>query len=196
MQRRGTRSVVTTAYKLYDSMLRWLPALGLIWLVSGCAGKPPKGLEPLAGEALGPATVRNQESGWLGGEVRWGGDILTVRNRPGDTEIEVFHRPLGANAEPEPEGGDGVRFLARIEGFLDPAAYQPGKRLTVRGTLAPVVSRNVGEYPYRYPVVDVGVFHLWPAYEPVSAPHWHHPYYDPWWPYGPWGPWRRHPYWW
>lgn len=143
-------------------------------------------------ETVGPASVVAEEMDMLGRSVRWGGEIISVRNNPDNTEIELFHRPLKGNAEPRPEGGDGVRFIARVDGFLDPAVYEPGKRLAVRGTLVAGLTRNVGEFPYRYPVVATESHHLWPAYEPPPD-HWRNPYYDPWWPYGSW---RRHPYWW
>ena len=71
------------------------------------------------------------------------------------TLVELFGRPLFDNAEPRPSGGDNVRFLARFARFLDPAEYAPGKRLTVYGRLAEPLTGKVGEYAYRYPVVDV-----------------------------------------
>jgi len=126
--------------------------------------------------------------------VLWGGEILGVRNESRFTDVEVFGRPLYRDGEPRPDGGDGLRFIARVERFLDPAAYQPGKRLTVRGPLLAPVTRSVGDYPYRYPVVSAQLYHLWPIYEPPRDY-----YYDPWRPWGPWGPWGPYghwPYWW
>lgn len=124
--------------------------------------------------------------------MRWGGEILAVTNRTRDTEFEILGRPLYDNAEPKPEGGDAVRFIAVIGRFLDPADYRPGKRLTVVGRLRGNDQRKVGEYPYPYPVVEVEHYNLWPAYQaPVELPAWRYPYYDPWWP---WGPYRHWPY--
>lgn len=165
-------------------------------LLAACAGNPPLGLEDALPQAPSPRTVQAAQDGHVGEAVRWGGEILGVRNEAGVTEVELYHRPLFDNAEPKPEGGDGVRFIARVAGFLDPAEYKPGKRLTVRGRLDPVVTRPVGDYPYLYPVVAVVAHHLWPVYQPPPEPAWlYDPFYDPWWPWGPWGPWRYRPYW-
>lgn len=168
-------------------------------LLGACASKVPKPLQQDPPEAPTPREVQAQPERYLGREVRWGGEILGVRNQSTTTEIEVFARALFDDGEPRPDGGDGARFVARVDRFLDPAEYQPGKRLTVRGPLAPLITRPVGEYPYRYPVVNATLTHLWPAYEPPRQPAWwNDPYYDPWWPWGPWGPWgpyRHWPYW-
>jgi outer membrane lipoprotein len=117
-----------------------------------------------------------------------------VRNNKNDTEVEIYGRPLLDNAEPKPTGGEGVRFIADIDGFLDPAQYSPGKRLTVSGALTQTRKRPVGEFQYTYPVVDVQAYHLWPVYQAPTEPlGWRYPYYDPWWP---WGPYRHWPYYW
>lgn len=172
-------------------------AFAVLVLAAGCAVNPPRGLEAVP-EAPGAATVQGDPERYRGQVVRWGGEILDVHNRTGLTEVEVYSRPLYDNAEPRPEGGDGVRFIARIGRFLDPVEYQPGRRLTVRGKVQSAVTRAVGEYPYVYPVVDAETHHLWPKYEPPPDPLWYRdPFYDPWWPWGPWGyhPWYR-PYGW
>ncbi len=166
-------------------------------LLAGCAANPPLGLEPVAPGAPGPAEVRSDPSRHLGQQVRWGGEILGISNLSGSTEVEIFSRPLFNNAEPRPEGGEGVRFIARVPGFLDPAQYRVDKRMTVVGSLVEPVTRPVGEYPYLYPVVAVQAHHLWPVHQPPPEPVWlRDPFYDPWWPWGPWGPRGPWPYWW
>jgi outer membrane lipoprotein len=165
-------------------------------LLSGCALNPPTGLEDPLPQAPTKQAVQAAPERYLGERVRWGGEILGVENQAAATEVAVYGRPLFNNAEPRPEGGEGVRFIARFERFLDPAEYSAGKRLTVRGRLTSALTRKVGEYAYRYPVVEVEAHHLWPAYEPPPEPAWFRdPYYDPWWPWGPWGPWGPYGYW-
>ena len=172
-----------------------LAAIGVT--LTACAGNPPLGLEPVAAEVPAPIQVQTAPKRYSGQEVRWGGEILALNNLARDTEVEIYSRPLFDNAEPRPEGGDGVRFLAVVRGFLDPAQYSPGKRMTVRGRLVDSVRRPVGEFPYLYPVVEVGQHHLWPVYVSPPEPAWFRdPYYDPWWPWGPWGPHRPWPYRW
>jgi outer membrane lipoprotein len=179
--------------------LRLKAVLLLIPLLAACAGNPPRGLGGELPPPLSQRAVQADPDRHLGAEVRWGGEILGVRNGERFTDVELYGRPLFDNAEPRPEGGEGVRFIARVPGFLDPAEHAPGKRLTVRGRLAAALERKVGEYPYRYPLVEVSVHHLWPAYKEPPEPAWFRdPYYDPWWPWHPWGAWpyRRWPYGW
>lgn len=164
-------------------------------LLGACAGTPPLGLE--APEPDGPSQREAQQdpARVRGQRVRWGGEILSVTNNAQDTEIEIYGRPLSSDAEPMPNGGEGVRFIAVIKQFLDPAQYGAGKRLTVSGTLAGKLQRPVGEYLYAYPVVEAQSHYLWPVYQPPVAPaSWRYPYYDPWWPWGPYRYWPH--YWW
>ena len=174
---------------------RFLILLGIAMLLTACASNPPLGLEPPAADAPTPAQVQASPTSLRGQEVRWGGEILSIENLSRDTEVEIFSRPLFDNAEPRPDGGEGVRFFAVIRGFLDPAQYGPGKRLTVRGRVVDAVRRPVGEYDYLYPVVVASQYHLWPVYVAEPA-RFRDPYYDPWWPWGPWGPYRPWPYRW
>ena len=173
---------------------RWLVVPLLFGMVvAGCAGKAPKALgEPIEGMPTQGAAQAAPDR-YAGRQVRWGGEILSVQNTSGFTDIEIYGRPLAGNAEPRPDGGDGVRFIARLPGFLDPVEYAPGKRLTVRGLLRSTITQPVGEFPYRYPLVMVEASHLWPVYEPPEPAYYHYPYWRPW---GPWGPYRHRPYWW
>ena len=159
-------------------------------LLAACASNVPKGLREQLPQAPSQGAAQLEPERFLGQEVRWGGEILGLRNGVDATEVEIFGRGLFNDGEPRPDGGDGVRFIARVKGFLDPAEYRPDKRLTVRGRLEETVTRTVGEYPYLYPVVQVDLYHLWPEYEPPPEPVWFHdPFYDPWWPWRPYRPW-------
>jgi uncharacterized protein YcgL (UPF0745 family) len=126
-----------------------------VWL-AGCAMNPPRGLEAMPPGAPSPAEVRADPSRHLGQQVRWGGEILGLDNLAGATEVEIFSRPLFNNAEPRPDGGEGVRFIARVPGFLDPAQYRVDKRMTVAGRVTEPVTRPVGEYPYLYLAAEDG----------------------------------------
>lgn len=165
-------------------------------LLAGCSSQPPREIGPPIADAPTTAQARKAPQEYLGRSVRWGGEILSVHNADGHTDIELFGRPLYDDAEPRPDGGDGVRFIARVSRFVDPVEYAPGKRLSVRGKLREPVTRPVGDYAYRYPVVAVEGLHLWPAYQaPAAASTVYDPYYyDPWWPYGPFGPFSRWPH--
>ena len=187
-------AVKTNARGFMSSKLhRYFGLLGLLCgLLTACASNVPKELrEPLAQATL-PGAAQSAPGRFLGQEVRWGGEILGVRNGADVTDVEIFGRALFNDGEPKPDGGDGVRFIARVQGFLDPAEYRPKKRMTVRGRLDETVTRPVGEFPYKYPVVNVDVFHLWPEFESAPPLIWaQDPFYDPWWPWHPYRYWPR-----
>jgi outer membrane lipoprotein len=175
----------------------WLAALVL--LMSACASAPkPVGEDikgsPSVGEALAqPLSAK-------GAQVRWGGVIVSVENQADATLVEVVARDLDERGKPKSDEASSGRFLARVQGFLDPEVYTRGRRFTVNGTVGEPVTRTIGNYPYRYPVVNVDRHHLWEretvrAYTP--APHYYYdPFWDPWYPfYRPWPYSPFSPYW-
>ena len=92
--------------------------------------------------------------------------------------MEILSRPLIYQGEPDSDAASDGRFLARFEGFLDPVAYAPKREITIRGRLESTILRHIGEYPYRYPLIKVESFHLWPE-ESESDEPWHDPWYSP-----------------
>ena len=178
--------------------------IGALALLAGCATyqlpleiREPPTPDPSVYE------VQAEPAGQAGRWVRWGGRILDVRNRPQVTEIEVLATALGYNGVPAMDESGLGRFIAEVPGFLDPAEYPRDRRITVAGTVTGVRIREVGAYPYDYPVVAVARHVLWAP--PAPEPYWHrYPYYGP--PFYPWGwgypwyPWRpwypRWPYYW
>jgi len=181
--------------------LRWGPGrrmacmlLGaLVLQLTACAARMPAALRQPEPAPLTPLQARTEPAQHLGSTVRWGGRILEVDNAPDATDIIVLARPLDGAAKPQTAtvaaGIDAGRFIARFVGFLDPAQYSEGRALTVTGTLVAVETRDIGAYPYRYPVVHVLGWHLWPMPEPQPL------LADPW-GWGPWygwghGPWYR-----
>ncbi len=167
-------------------VMKWSIVFLLSLGLGACASRLPSALQQ-PGEAVSVAQAQTDAPALRGQAVRWGGEILAVRNRQQGTEVVVLRRPLFANLEPRPEGGEAKRFIARFGGFLDPAEWQAGQRVTVRGRLDGVKVLEVGEYPYPHPVVQVEVWHRWPPWEPPPVPPWHRdPFYcDPLWPGGP-----------
>jgi outer membrane lipoprotein len=149
-----------------------------------------------------PLTVREARAAperHAGTPVRWGGNILHIENAADTTDVELLARALDATGAPRMDAEPQGRFIARFTGFLDPAEYPRERLLTVTGVLAGAETRDVGEYPYRYPVVRATGKHLWPEPEPVVYGPWYpEPWYDPWhppwWGPGP-GPWYRPWYW-
>ncbi len=168
----------------------------LLGLLSGCASQVPPAIRLDVGEPLSVAQVQADPQETRGKAVRWGGEILRVINRRDSSDVVVLRRPLFDDGEPKPDGGEAKRFVARFAGFVDPAAFRPGERLTVTGKLDGLETIEVGEYRYPHPVVRVVEHYRWPKWEPVPEPPWHRdPFYcDPLWPWGP-RPWG-YPYCW
>jgi len=169
------------------------------WLLStllvACASQIPVNIRqaPRGGPSL--PQVRANLLDFRSQPVRWGGEILNVENRETATWVTVLAQPLHDDGEPNRSDNSEGRFLARIPVFLDPKVYQAERRITVRGTLTGSETRQVGQFPYRYPVVDATDWYLWPK-QPAREPGYDSPYwYDPVFP-SPWyyDPWYRYPY--
>jgi outer membrane lipoprotein len=158
-------------------------------LLAGCASQVPRAVSEPPPRNLSVAEVRAKQ-GPIGAQVRWGGTIAKVENYKTETWIEVVERPLDNDGRPQQLDQSGGRFLARVDGFLDPAIYAPGRQITVAGLLQENTTRQIGDYTYTFPVVKVISFYLWP---PLSKQVYHDPWYDPWYPwhdpfYDPWYP--------
>jgi len=161
-------------------------------LLAGCASQVPRTVSEPAPSKLSVAQAR-ADQGPLGAPVRWGGTIAKVENHKTETWMEIVERPLDNNGRPRQLDQSGGRFLARINGFLDPAIYTPGRPITAAGLLQENITRPIGDYTYTFPVVKVTSFYLWPPlservyddpwYDPWYP--WHYPFYDPWYPYFP-----------
>ncbi len=160
-------------------------------LAAGCASTVPEAIRRAPPpDAPTVAQVRESPDCCTGRAVRWGGRILGVENRADETRITVLSLPLAADGEPLEGDVTQGRFIARFDGFLDPALFPQGRRLTVTGTVAGTETVRIGEYPYVHPLVDARHYHLWPEPEPEPYPE----YFDPWYPWYPWYPWVPCPY--
>ena len=132
-------------------------------LVAGCAASPfPEALTRSVNRSLSLAQIRGDPPAHRGEQVILGGEILATTPRPGETEMEVLSRRLDSGDAPERSDASPGRFLARMPGFLDPAVYARGRRVTVLGTVAGVEERPVGELRYVYPVIAAERVKLWP----------------------------------
>ena len=154
------------------------------WPRAPVATGVPAAIKDGPGSFVTVSEAQQSEHQFVGAWVRWGGTILSVRNREMATEIEILARATDANGEPDPEGDGQGRFIATVNGFLDPAEYPKDRLLTVVGTLERVETRPVGDYPYRFPIVNTIHRYLWPPPVPDAYPYAYFPYGYP----GLWGP--------
>lgn len=148
--------------------------LAALTALAGCATVP----KPLQGDYA--ATLPSQE-GAAAQKVRWGGEIIRVDTGAQRTCFEVLARPLDSSSRPGRRDESGGRFLACRAGFYDPAVFEPGREITVTGSVDGSELRKVGDYDYRYPRVAADVIYLW------REPSTYDRYADPWYPYGPFG---------
>ncbi|MEW8622042.1 MAG: Slp family lipoprotein, partial [Candidatus Thiodiazotropha endolucinida] len=115
---------------------------------------------------------------------------ISVENLAQETRIEILSRPLDDEGKPKDDSRSIGRFIARIEGYLEPEEYPKNREITITGNIVEVVQKPVGDYPYPYPVVEVEAYHLWPEEKVYTHPYYYDPFYDPfYYPY-----WRRYPY--
>lgn len=162
-------------------------------LLAGCASSIPDIIRNAPSGNPGVGEVRTDPSLLIGARVRWGGTIVAVENRASESWIEIVARHLERDGRPQESGASEGRFLARIDGFVDPVVYAKGRRLTVVGALEEPVTRSIGDFSYAFPVVHSESHFLWEPLSPppsvIHGPFWYDPFfYDPWYPY------YRHPF--
>jgi outer membrane lipoprotein len=163
--------------------------LWLILLIGGCATQVPPVIDRAPPDSPSIKAVLSAPADYVSRPVRWGGSIMEVDNRQDSTWVTVLALELGSHGEPQEGSGSPGRFIAVVPGFLDPAVFTEGRLLTLFGTLSGSEDRKVGEYTYRYPVMQVEEHYLWP--EPSEEYDEDYPY---WW-YDPWYyPWPAYPY--
>ena len=145
-------------------------------LLAGCASNIPVEIrEDLPGNTnVTIDAVRNNINQYTGQRIRWGGTIASVENKVNDTWIEIVARELNAWGRPAVSDNTQGRFLARIDGFLDPEIYKEGRRVTIYGTIESRSVRQLDTHPYTYPVIKAESYYLWKEY-----PRRYYAYYDP-----------------
>ena len=148
-------------------MRRLVVLVALAGLGAGCARSPfPEDLTRTVNRSLSLTEIRADPPAHMGEHVILGGDIIKTTPKRGDTEIEILARKLGGGDAPERSDGSTGRFLVCAAGFLDPAIYARGRRLTVLGTVAGTEERSVGDVGYVYPVIRAERVKLWPVEGP------------------------------
>lgn len=130
---------------------------------------------------ISPARV---EPAMFGSSVRWGGVIIAANNEANSTCFEVLSRDLDRYLRPLLEDRTAGRFIACKAGFHDPEVFAPGREVTLTGTIRNVEVREIDQFKYRYPVIDVSELVLWQPRKDVVVvdrmydPFWYpYPYY-------------------
>jgi len=161
---------------------------------TACATLPPEPLQVQLATNPGFSQVHAGIDQYIGQQVRWGGTLQSIHNLANATELEIIARPLDEAAQPALYGNSPGRFIAIVQGFLDPSDFANGREVTIIGTIKGGSTRRIGEFQYRYPIVDASTCYLWPRrivyrqwaprrYTPY--PYWAEPW-DGWYPWYPW----------
>ncbi|MGV3002405.1 Slp family lipoprotein [Vibrio sp. E150_018] len=137
---------------------------GLLFLIliglSACSSLPPE----LEATSEQPITDYQQ---WVNSnpdksvEVRLGGIITKVTNLSDQTRIEIVNLPISSNGKPSLESDPKGRFVAYVDGFLEPVNYKPGRLITVVGQSTEPEKGKVGEYSYTFPTLKANGQRLW-----------------------------------
>ncbi len=135
--------------------------------------------------------VQQNPERYVGKIVLWGGVIVEVTNKEGETDIKVRQTELDVEKRPKDLDRSAGRFIVRYAGFLDPAIYRAGRLITVAGQVAGKEAHPLGNIQYSYPVLEAKEIYLWEVQEymrPTYPYYWNYPYWwgrYPWW-YWPW----------
>jgi outer membrane lipoprotein len=127
-----------------------------------------------------------------GERVRWGGVIAATNPQESETCFDVVSKPLDGRYRPRDTDETMGRFRACAPGFYDPGIYEPGRLVSVIGTLRGTVPAQVGEHALVYPLVAAETVYLWRPRQ--QRDYYPYPYY--WfgypYPYTYWGFHRSH----
>lgn len=122
--------------------------------------------------------------------VRWGGVILDTRPEEDHTCFEILSRQLQQSMRPANVDQTLGRFIACKPGFYDPEVFKKDREVTLTGRIIHIDTRQVGEFDYRFPIVDIEFMALWPVrrnvvvyYGSYRPYYWHYPHYGPYWRY-------------
>ena len=128
--------------------------------LSGCASvsephnQSPENFPSVDAVQKAPDQYRDQR-------VRWGGTIVSVEHEGDHSVVQVVSRPVSRSSRPMPGDRTDGRFIAIIDGFIDPEIYSAERELTVTGTIESVVDQPLGGTRYLFPVVAVSSHQLW-----------------------------------
>lgn len=135
-------------------------------LLIGCAPKPVLKAEGARSDVAPSAAIASNLPN--GTRVLWGGTIVATTNLKDATQMEILAYPLDKSQKPKTDATPLGRFMVIHPGYLESADYNPGRSITVVGTLAGTRQGKIGETEYTYPVVNPEKSYLWPR-ETVSS---------------------------
>ncbi|WP_348631402.1 Slp family lipoprotein [Pasteurella sp. WM03] len=130
--------------------------LGLTACVSA-----PKGLETENFTRTDLMQIQTQDYACACHHIRLGGKVIRATALENQTELEILNLPVSSlNAKPLLEAHSNGRFIAYIEGFIDPEVVK-NQYITLGGILKKQQVGKVDQAEYVYPVINVKNYRLW-----------------------------------
>ncbi len=162
------------------------------FLMTGCSVMPAEVEQRALPDMAFPELVQYADR-YRGQMVILGGYVTNVENLQDHTRMVAVQAPLGHRREPKSRDLSQGRLVIVYKGFLDPAVFSEGRKITVAGYVLGSSVTEERTLPYPYLRIELVEIYLWPEERRLPYDYY---YRDPWlWrhPY-PWG--WRHPYWW
>jgi outer membrane lipoprotein len=152
--KKGVNSMVSIGYRLFVLTALWAS-------LTACAGGISKQARSQVTYFDTFSQLQQEPERYRGETVMLGGKIVDVQIASGETTLVVLQLELAGNTRPADSDTSQGRFLVKSDQFIDPALYPLGTQITVVGHLTGSEIRNIGQMPYRYPVVDIIEIKKW-----------------------------------
>ena len=144
-------------------------AMLAIFLFVGCAPVISREVLREADTSISFEQLLREPEVYRGKTLLLGGDVIETQNLPDRTLIVVLQRPLGFRGRPAAGDVSHGRFIISVPGYLDPAIYRRGRKITVAGVAVGKEVRPLGEIDYSYPMLEKRELYLWPEEESSFA---------------------------
>lgn len=138
-------------------------------LLAGCISIP----EAIQGTTQTPHSRLTQiamlPQDFVGQEARLGGRVVDVFNEHNRTRLEIASMPLDRWARPQLDLISEGRFVAYVNGFLEPLDFR-GRLVTVVGPIVGTEKGRIGIRAYQFVVIDVKGYQRWNETQQVMLP--------------------------
>ncbi len=138
-------------------------------LLSGCVTIPDsvRGTSPTPQQDL--TRVMAAPELFIGQESRFGGRVVNVTNKTGQTRLELAAMPLDDGARPILGSASVGRIYADLNGFVDPVDVKD-KLITVVGLIKGTEKGTIGKVTYNFLVVSVTGYQRWHLTQQIVTP--------------------------
>ncbi len=139
-------------------------------LIEGCASVISPAIMDRVDRNITFRELQGHPERFAGKVVLLGGEIVTTTVKKEESWVEVVQKPLDWNKRPEDTDLSHGRFLIRFQGFLNPAIYARGRKITVAGEVQRGKVLPLGEIGYGYPVILPQEHHIWAPDDIYTGP--------------------------